>query len=130
MELNRFEDLVRQTIFRLPDRIRRRLENVAFVIEPDQRRAQAHELVIERHHVLLGLYQGVPYGRRGPWYSGVLPDKITLFQSSIEQLAGGDEGRIRRIVADTVRHEIAHYFGLDEAEVRRWEKQRRQRPRP
>ncbi len=61
---------------------------------------------------LLGLYEGVPLTERSE-YSMVLPDKITLFQGSIEAICStGDE--IVEQVRETVVHEVAHHFGIDD----------------
>jgi predicted Zn-dependent protease with MMP-like domain len=38
--------------------------------------------------------------------------------------AGGDPERIRTVIAETIWHEFAHYFGMDEHEVRRREEER------
>lgn len=127
MESDQFEQLVRAAIEKIPARFRARMENVAFVVETNERAARPAELQIQRGGRLLGLYQGVPYGRRGPSYSGVLPDKITLFQDTIEDVAGNDLNRIAEIVSDTVAHEIAHYFGMNEMEVRRWERTKKRK---
>lgn len=126
MEYSEFEVLVQNAIAALPERFRQKLENVAFVIEPSARPGRPSETPIRRGTILLGLYQGVPYGHRGPSYSGALPDKITLFQAAIELVAGNDPVKIEEIVRNTVEHEVAHYFGMNEAQVRRWEKGRQQ----
>lgn len=122
-----FEAAVHEAIALVPARFRDKLENVAFVVESQARPGRRGEEPIVESGQLLGLYQGVSYGHRGPWYSGVLPDKITLFQANIEAVGHGDPVRVRRVVRDTVWHEIGHYFGMSEAEVRSWEKNRRQR---
>jgi predicted Zn-dependent protease with MMP-like domain len=44
-------------------------------------------------------------------YSGVLPDKISIFRGPITRLAAGDADRLRREVRHVVLHEIAHHFG-------------------
>jgi len=62
----------------------------------------------------------VPQLERGANYSAVLPDKITIFQDPIEALAR-DEEDIKEMVKNTVWHEIAHHFGMDEARVRQAE---------
>jgi len=46
-----------------------------------------------------------------------LPDRITIFQGPHERLANGPE-HMARLVEDTVWHEVAHYFGMDESRVR------------
>jgi predicted Zn-dependent protease with MMP-like domain len=63
--------------------------------------------------ILLGLYQGVPLPRRGSDYGNVLPDKITIYQESIEMIAA-DPDQIREQVRKTVLHELGHYFGIDD----------------
>lgn len=108
-----FESWIVAAVNAVPATIRRRVENVAFVVDA------------ETDGRLLGLYQGVPLPRRGPHYTGVLPDKITIFQQTIENHAGLNPENIKRLTTEVVHHEIAHYLGLDEAEVRRWEQRRR-----
>ncbi len=53
-----------------------------------------------------------------------MPDTITLYQVAIEEEAMGDPDRIRQVVADTIWHEFAHHFGLDEDAVERRERER------
>ena len=125
MDLADFETAVLAAIGAVPKKFRDKMENVAFVIEDRPRLPHRQEERIIRGGVLLGLYQGVPYGHRGPWYSGVMPDKITLFKSSIEMVAGPTEAGIRQQIERTVWHEIGHYFGMSEADARRWEHRRR-----
>lgn len=115
MESSLFETYITEAIDMVPAHIRRRIENVAFVVD-DQRRGN-----------LLGLYHGIPLTKRGQGYHGVLPDKITIYQAAIEEHAGPDPVDIRRLTIETVHHEIAHYFGFDETKVRQWEHHRRNR---
>jgi predicted Zn-dependent protease with MMP-like domain len=69
--------------------------------------------------MLLGLYEGVPLPRRGIDYGvvPVMPDTITLFQNNIESIARS-ESDVRRQIRETLIHEIAHHFGMDEDEIR------------
>jgi len=113
MERDKFEELVRQGIEAIPKRFLEKLDNVDIVIEDKPKNGS----------MLLGLYQGIPQTKRG-FYSGVLPDKITIFQKPIEAVALNDE-HIKEIVKNTVWHEIAHHFGMDEERVRRVEKRRK-----
>lgn len=64
-----------------------------------------------------GLYEGVPQTKRGS-YSGVIPDKITIFKNSIEKVIRSDE-EIKGQVRATVIHEIGHHFGLADDDLRR-----------
>ena len=64
---------------------------------------------------LLGLYQGVPLTRRGAYYGGALPDKITIYRGPLERIYGGDPERLRtRRCKRVVFHEIAHHFGISD----------------
>jgi predicted Zn-dependent protease with MMP-like domain len=108
-----FDKLVERAMKAIPPRFRRRLKNVAFIVEPEP--PSPH---------LLGLYQGHPLPHRSVSDSFTLPDRITIFQGPHERLAR-DRRHLQRLLEDTVWHEVAHYFGMDEAEVRRAERQRR-----
>jgi len=73
--------------------------------------------------LIFGLYEGVPQTKR--WHYGqVLPDKITIFKKPIERIARS-ENEIKEIVKNTVWHEIAHHFGLDEKRVKEAESRRK-----
>ena len=63
---------------------------------------------------LLGLYQGVPLTRRGIYYAGALPDKITIYRGTLERLYGDDPERLRSETKRVVLHEIAHHFGISD----------------
>ena len=99
-----FERLVREALDGLPDDIGRLMTNVAVTVEDEPPPGRN----------LLGLYEGVPWGKRGPYYVGALPDKITIYRLPLERLAGGDPGRLRFAVRRTVYHEIAHHFGISD----------------
>jgi predicted Zn-dependent protease with MMP-like domain len=99
-----FEQLVRDALDELPDDIRRLMTNVAVTVEDEPPDGQP----------LLGLYQGVPWGRRGPYYAGALPDKITIYSGPMERMCGNDLDRLRAQVRRTVFHEIAHHFGISD----------------
>lgn len=124
MNKEMFEKFVAEAIAEVPERLQKRFENVAFVVEEDSRNASTKEHGINYHGLLLGLYQGVPLTKRGVNYGSVLPDKITIFQKPIEQVAGKDVENIRKKVREVVHHEIGHYFGMDEKTVRAWERKR------
>jgi predicted Zn-dependent protease with MMP-like domain len=75
---------------------------------------------LQSPYQLLGLYQGVPYQRRGFYYGNVLPDKITLFQIPIESICRTRE-EIEEKVREVVIHEVGHYFGFDDERLRELE---------
>ncbi|MCX6811114.1 MAG: metallopeptidase family protein [Candidatus Berkelbacteria bacterium] len=123
---SKFKQIVSEGISAIPEKFLKQLDNVAIVIEKRPTKAQEEKLHLRQGLILFGLYEGVPQTRRGLGYSGVLPDKITIFQESIE-LVGRDEEDIKEMVKNTVWHEIAHHFGMDEREVRDAEERRRAR---
>ncbi len=118
-----FEKLVEQGIAEIPAHIRKKMENVSIVVEDRPTELQLREVGLSKNSLLLGLYQGIPKTKRGGYYANVLPDKITLFQDSIEMIAKTPE-EIKEQVRKTVWHEIAHHFGFDEKQVRRLEKKK------
>lgn len=107
MTKEQFEEIVRDSLKQLPKILRDKLINVELVIEDSPIPQES----------LLGLYQGVPLKKRGVWYGNVLPDKITLFKVNIENF-GKTEQDIKKIIYDVLLHEIGHYFGFDEEELR------------
>ena len=128
MERQEFEQIVRQSWLRIPPRFRRQVENLAIVVEQEPSRALLRSSGVRAGDALLGLYQGVPLGQRGSGYQLALPDKITLFQGPIERAARGEE-EIPRIVYDTLWHEVGHYFGMSEPQIRAAERRRGALPR-
>ncbi len=121
------ERWIREAVERIPAHIRDRIENVAFILEDRPRLPRPGELGYHGHGVLLGLYRGIPLPTRNAGYSMVPPDTITLFQAAIETVAGGEPDDVKRVLQDTVWHEIAHYLGMNESEVRAWEQKRGRR---
>ena len=75
---------------------------------------------------LLGLYQGIPLDQRGYFYGNVLPDKITLYQRAIES-ASRTEEEVKERIQETVIHEVGHYFGLSDEQLRELEHEGRKR---
>ena len=119
-----FEKLVEQVLKEMPKEIFEKMENVAIVIEKRPSLNQLRKGGIRAGNLLLGLYQGVPKTRWGRGFGNVLPDKITIFQVSIERLAR-TEDRVLGILKNTIFHEIAHHFGFDEKGIRELEKKRK-----
>jgi len=118
-----FEKLVREGLSAIPEKFVRMLKNVAVVIAEEPTREQREVAELEENETLLGLYEGIPQVKRDGGYFGVLPDKITIFKKPILEAAETPE-EIREIVKDTVWHEIAHHFGMEEDEVSRAEERR------
>ena len=117
METSKFERLVRQALEELPDEIRLRMDNVDVVVEVAATPDQLIGSGLDEGEYLLGLYEGIPLPDRYG-YDLVLPDKITLFQRSIESICSSDQEVLMEI-RDTVVHEVAHHFGIDDEKLGR-----------
>ncbi len=110
-----FDQLVERALAGIAPRFRRRLHNVAFIVEREPRCPG-----------LLGLYQGRPLTTRTVSDGFHGPDRITIYQGPHERLARNTR-HLEQMVRDTVWHEVAHYFGMDERQVRQAELRRRRR---
>ena len=117
-----FEKLVEEGIDAIDEKFLAELKNVEIVIEDDPTPFQTEKLRL-RGALLFGLYEGIPQTKRQQ-YGQVLPDKITIFKNTIEKVYSRPED-IKKAVADTVWHEIAHHFGMDEEQVREAERKRK-----
>jgi predicted Zn-dependent protease with MMP-like domain len=117
-----FDNLVEESLRKVvAPAFRRRLKNVVFVVEPEPPEPG-----------LLGLYQGRPLTERSTAEFAAMPDRITIYQGPHERMAR-TPAHLRRLVEETVWHEVAHYFGMTESQVRRAEIRRARldgRPRP
>jgi len=119
MDREQFEAIVERSFEHLPEKFREAIDNVRIIVEDYPSEEIVKSLHLKSRHQLLGLYQGIPLPLRGTWYgmSPVPPDTISLYQKNIEACSRGVEETERNIY-ETLVHEIAHYFGMDEDEVR------------
>lgn len=111
-----FDRLITRAMDELPQKYIEGLDNVAIVYEDTPTEEQKIKMKIDRHHLLLGLYEGIPLTQRGNGYSFVLPDKITLFKHSI-QAVSHDEASLFEQIKRTLWHEMAHYYGLNHTQM-------------
>jgi len=123
MRPDQFDELVEQAFRRIPARFRKRMKNVALVVEPEPSARQLSAGRVRQGATLLGLYEGRPLTQRSVFDPFAMPDRITIFQGPHERLASSHEHLVR-MVEDTVWHEVAHYFGMDELRVRAAERRR------
>jgi predicted Zn-dependent protease with MMP-like domain len=123
MDRERFEKLVLQAVEGLPEEFLTKLSNIDIVVEDYPSLIKMRKIGLRRGQTLLGLYEGVPQTKRGSYYGLVPPDKITIFQKTIEAKCGHDAG-ITAEVQRVVRHEIAHHFGISDARLRQIEKEK------
>lgn len=108
-----FDHLITRAMDELPQEYIANLDNVAITFADEPTPEQLHKQGVREGSLLLGLYEGIPLTRRlSSSYSGVLPDKITLFKLPI-QLVSRDETQLYEQIKRTLWHEIAHHYGLD-----------------
>ncbi len=124
MDRARFMELVAEAIDGLPQQFRRRIRNVAVLVEdypPEQRRrtrtGRPRKLPPQPERLLLGVYVGVPLTRRSVFNLPTGPDHIVLYRKNIEAVCR-DQQEIREQIRRTVIHEVGHYFGMDEDQLK------------
>lgn len=116
MTRQEFHRLVEEALDDIPPRFREAMKNIAIVVEDSPSPALLAEMELEPPDSLYGLYQGTPLTERGWGYGNTLPDRVTLFQGPIEEDSRDTEDIIV-CIAETLIHEIGHYFGLSEEEI-------------
>ena len=116
MTREEFNRLVEEALNDIPPRFKREMKNIAIVVEDEPSPEILEEMEIEPPDSLYGLYQGTPLPQRSWSHGNALPDRISLYQRPIEEDAEDREDVIVAI-AETLIHEIGHYFGLSEEEI-------------
>jgi len=108
-----FEAMVADALDEIPEALAAEFENVAVMVQD----WPTEEQLDGRRGTLLGLYEGIDLPRRSPLgYTGVMPDRITIFRGPLCAMAR-DEEELARQVRVTVLHEVGHYFGLSDARL-------------
>lgn len=113
-----FEDLIIEALADMPQFFQEHLRNIEVLADTWPGPNDLRSVGLDRGHLLLGLYRGIPLTERTSNYHLVAPDTITLYQGPIELVSGGDFERIRNQVRHTVIHEIAHHFGISDDRLR------------
>ena len=113
METEKFEQLVAEALEGLPQEIKDGLENIDIIVADEPTPEQKRHGGLGRNDTLLGLYEGIPLTKRTYGYSGVMPDKITIFQKPIEAISRSN-ARLIEEIQHVVKHEIAHHFGISD----------------
>ena len=98
----RFEELVADALDEIPEELGRLMDNVWVTVED-----------VPEEPGLLGLYDGVPLTDRDAYGGMVMPDRITLYRIPILAMCR-TEDEVVEVVRDTVIHEVAHHFGIDD----------------
>jgi predicted Zn-dependent protease with MMP-like domain len=104
MSRERFEELVAEALDEVPEELLGLMNNVVVLVQDDPEAGEPD---------LLGLYEGYALTARGWDYSGVLPDRITIYRNPTLRVCETEDDVVEE-VATTVVHEIAHHFGIDD----------------
>jgi predicted Zn-dependent protease with MMP-like domain len=113
------EDFVRvaeETLDSLPEEFRIRIQNVAILVEDFPANQRPHKLG-QRTRLLLGIFHGVPATQRSVFNLPTGPDHIVLYQKNIEAVCSS-EAEVRHQIRQTLIHELGHYFGMTEEQLR------------
>jgi predicted Zn-dependent protease with MMP-like domain len=116
MKREHFVKVVEETLDSLPQEFRSRIRNVAVLVEdfpPNQPPPQSRQ----PRRLLLGLFHGVPTTKKSTFDLPTGPDHIVLYQKNIEAVCSSEAG-VREQIRLTVIHELGHYFGMDENELK------------
>jgi|SRR5215475_4667472 len=116
MKREDFVKVAEQTLDSLPKEFRSRIENVAILVEdfpPNQLPPQSGQ----QRPLLLGIFHGVPATKRSVFDVSMGPAHIVLYQKNIEAVSS-DEAEVRHQIRQTLMHELGHYFGMTEEQLR------------
>ncbi len=116
MKREHFIKVVEESLDSLPEEFRSRIQNVAILVEdfpPNQSRHRPGQ----RRRLLLGIFQGVPATRKSVFDVSLGPAHIVLYQKNIEAICSS-EAEVRLQIRQTLLHELGHYFGMTEEQLR------------
>ena len=116
-----FNDLVNLAIGELPVKFKNKLKEINIVIEDMPDEDTSRNLNLKSRRNLAGLFHGIPLTHKSVWHGSRLPDKITIFKENIGRYCSSDV-QLKREVKRVVWHELGHFFGLNEEELRKIEK--------
>ena len=111
-----FARYVEQALAELPEPFASHLEQITVEIVDRPTRQQLRSVALKDDRLLFGLYQGVNLLERSVEQSGVLPDRILIFQEDHE-IACDSPPQLVEEIRTTVLHEIGHHFGMDEDDL-------------
>ena len=113
MSEEEFDAAVADALEMIPPQLADHIDNVAVFVE-DRYEPGPWE---DPRTKLLGLYEGIPLPERGaePW---AMPDHITLYMESILEICETRNDVVEQVMI-TVVHEVAHFFGIDDATLHR-----------
>jgi len=111
-----FINVAEETLDSLPDEFRGRIQNVAILVE-DFPANQRPPKLGQRRRLLLGIFHGVPATKSSVFNLPTGPEHIVLYQKNIEAVCS-NEAEVRHQIRQTLIHELGHYFGMTEEQLR------------
>jgi len=116
MKREDFVKVAEETLDSLPEEFCSRIQNVAILVE-DFPPNQSLPRPGHRRRLLLGIFHGVPTTKRSVFNLSTGPDHIVLYQKNIEAVCS-NEAEVRHQIRQTLIHELGHYFGMTEEQLR------------
>src|SRR6266436_7528734 len=111
-----FVNVAEEALGSLPEEFRSRIKNVAILVEdfpPNQLPPQPGQQM----RLLLGIFHGVPATNKSVFDVSMGPAHIVLYRKNIEAVCSS-ESEVRQQVRQTLMHELGHYFGMTEEQLR------------
>jgi predicted Zn-dependent protease with MMP-like domain len=116
MEREDFVKVAEETLDSLPEEFRSRIQNVAILVE-DFPPSQSRPLPGQKRRLLLGIFHGVPATKKSVFDLPTGPAHIVLYQKNLEAVCSS-EAEVRHQIRQTLIHELGHYFGMTEEQLR------------
>jgi len=117
MELSEFEEAIEKALNKVPKKFREILTREDIQVLA---REKVPGVLRDQYkgRLLFGIFTGVPYNGRSMFNIQMEPTRIELYKDSFEA-AFDNRSEMEDQIAKTVMHEIGHYFGFSEKELRR-----------
>jgi predicted Zn-dependent protease with MMP-like domain len=116
MKREEFVNVVEEALDSLPEEFRSRIRNVAILVEDFPPNQPPHQLGQQRQ-LLLGIFHGVPATKKSVFDLSMGPAHIVLYQKNIEAVCS-NKAEVRHQIRQTLIHELGHYFGLTEEQLK------------
>ena len=117
MKREKFESLVEEALEQIPEEFTKLFDNITVLVKDRPPKETYTQTGTSHTNLILGTYHGVPYKHRGAYYGNTPPDVITIYQEPIEKICVSEED-IKNKIREVVLHEVGHYFGLKEKDLK------------
>ena len=125
MKKENIEKLVEEALAEHPKEFKKLIDNLVVMVEQEAPPEVYRQTGAHPFSRILGTYHGIPYKHRGPYYGNIPPDVIIIYQRPIQEICTTEE-EIKKEVRKVVIHEIGHYFGFSDSEMKKIEEENSQ----